>query len=83
MVTGSSLIMMGLDGWPFALPSPLEWSSVSPAPAGCRKGSEMSLPDLHVRLRREFVAHPGSPLALGFLLSPISQAASVGGWRGL
>jgi hypothetical protein len=28
----------------------------------------MSLPDLHVRLRREFIAHPGSPLALGFLL---------------
>ena len=81
MVTGSSLIMMGLDGWPFALPSPLEWSTVSPAPAGCRKGSEMSLPDLHVRLRREFVAHPGSPLALRFLLPQPFRPVCADSWR--
>ena len=63
---------MGLDGWPFALPSPLEWLSVNPAPAGCRKGYEMSLPDLHVHLRRDMVARPGSPLA--FLFSLLSFA---------
>ena len=59
---------MLIDGAPFALPSPLERLSVNPAPAGCRKGYEMSLPDLHVHHRRDIVARPDSPLA--FLFPP-------------
>ena len=59
---------MGSDGSPFALPSPLERLSVNPAPAGCRKGYEMSLPDLHVRPQQDILACPGSPLAFYFPL---------------
>ena len=66
---------MLIDGAPFALPSPLERLSVNPAPAGCRKGYEMSLPDLHVHLRRDIVARPGSPLA--FYLPLLSFAILV------
>jgi hypothetical protein len=41
----------------------------------------MSLPDLHVRLRREFIAHPGSPLALGFLLQLVLRPVCADSWR--
>ena len=65
------------DGGPFALPSPLERFFVNPAPAGCRKGYEMSLPDLHVHLRRDIVARPGSPLAFSFSRAPHAIAIPV------